>query len=188
MATGTSQETKVFPKIENGASKQPNWSSNEQPTPIVCDPCSSADETYEAESFCRDCEEFLCAACVKAHKRSKLTKTHCLQKAENTTRTVKDVKESIVYEKCSKHLGRNVEYLCEPHDELCCGDCVQIIHKQCKNILTISDMLDQTEIMNTQETLEQINNVLYKVKEVESRVRVNAYALDMNHSSTFAME
>lgn len=38
--------------------------------------CSSCDEGSKASSQCRDCNEYLCGNCVRAHQRVRLTKDH----------------------------------------------------------------------------------------------------------------
>ncbi|XP_014274463.1 E3 ubiquitin-protein ligase TRIM71 [Halyomorpha halys] len=40
--------------------------------------CLNCDEVAKATSRCKDCNEFLCNNCVRAHIRVKLTKDHCI--------------------------------------------------------------------------------------------------------------
>lgn len=41
-----------------------------------CQQCSSDDVVVEAESYCIDCEQYLCKNCTSMHARMKATKTH----------------------------------------------------------------------------------------------------------------
>ena len=43
----------------------------------ICGSCE--DEEVDGAEYCTECAEWLCAECVKAHKRVKLTKNHTLR-------------------------------------------------------------------------------------------------------------
>ncbi|XP_046361249.2 E3 ubiquitin-protein ligase TRIM71-like [Haliotis rufescens] len=42
--------------------------------------CSSCDEGSQASSLCKNCNEYLCDNCVKAHQRVRLTKDHYIER------------------------------------------------------------------------------------------------------------
>ena len=50
--------------------------NDDNPQETVCDLCEDAMKSVE--SFCRNCEELLCANCSKAHRKSRATKNHTL--------------------------------------------------------------------------------------------------------------
>ena len=64
--------------------------------------CNSCEENASASSKCLDCEEYLCAACVRAHLRVKITKDHEIQPLKTSKRTGMD------YNKCQIHRGEKL--------------------------------------------------------------------------------
>uniref|UniRef100_A0AC34QF20 B box-type domain-containing protein n=1 Tax=Panagrolaimus sp. JU765 TaxID=591449 RepID=A0AC34QF20_9BILA len=58
--------------------------------------CTNCDEKSIITSFCVDCNEFLCAICVMAHARVKLTKDHQIQQ-------LIEQKNDLLSQKCSEH-------------------------------------------------------------------------------------
>ena len=96
---------------------------------LICDPCDSNDETEIAESYCIDCNEFLCKGCANAHKKSKLSNHHKLLESD------KMPKKKFVLScdnTCSRHDGKFLEYFCKSHNEICCTSCVTLEHRSCK--------------------------------------------------------
>lgn len=48
-----------------------------------CQPCLNAGKVASAEGFCSECEEYMCASCVKYHKNLKATKDHIVLHKDN---------------------------------------------------------------------------------------------------------
>ncbi|XP_078738226.1 LOW QUALITY PROTEIN: E3 ubiquitin-protein ligase TRIM71-like [Lampetra fluviatilis] len=59
-----------------GGGRDASWVVVEEPPPPRCSSCESG---ARAASECLVCREFLCSACVSAHRRVKLTKDHRMQ-------------------------------------------------------------------------------------------------------------
>jgi|688.fasta_scaffold1127062_1 hypothetical protein len=64
--------------------------------------CNSCEENASASAKCADCDEYLCAACVRAHLRVKITKDHVITQLKASKRTAQD------YNKCSIHRGEKL--------------------------------------------------------------------------------
>lgn len=45
--------------------------------------CMTCDDNTEAAAFCVTCAEYLCATCVEAHRRVKLTRDHAIRQKED---------------------------------------------------------------------------------------------------------
>ena len=82
----------------------------------VCVSCEDEGE-IEAEKYCLDCNEWLCAECVAAHKRVKLTKGHTLSDEPPTI--TRDKSESY----CPEHPTEPLQLFCDSCDTLTCRDC-----------------------------------------------------------------
>lgn len=69
---GASGEIKGFPcSVEPGT---------DHLCPFVLQVCTSCEDNAVSSSFCVECAEWLCDACVEAHQRVKFTKDHTLSK------------------------------------------------------------------------------------------------------------
>ena len=86
----------------------------------LCESCSGG----KAEAFCRHCREFICAKCVKSHRRMKAFKGHEITSMEQLR--VGGVRKISALEAPFKK--------CEAHDEvvkLYCYTCSQLICRDC---------------------------------------------------------
>ena len=48
--------------------------------------CTACDEEREANSYCQQCEEWLCDSCVDAHKRVRITRDHVIIPKDQVSR------------------------------------------------------------------------------------------------------
>lgn len=97
--------------------------------------CTSCDDKSIASSYCLNCNEWLCDACVNAHQRVKVTKDHIIQPRSScnndspTTETASDpeAKRKPLY--CKVHPQEQLKLFCANCEKLTCRDCQLIEHK-----------------------------------------------------------
>ena len=80
----------------------------------------SCDEGGAAAGKCLTCEEFLCADCLTAHKRVKITKDHEIEEFETEASQLESSKQSLLEMYCSKHPKEKLMYYCETCEKLNC--------------------------------------------------------------------
>ena len=91
--------------------------------------CTSCDDESKASSYCMNCNEWLCDACVNAHQRVKMTKDHIIQsKSSNSnSSTTDETKHKPLY--CKVHPQEQLRLFCANCEKLTCRDCQLIEHK-----------------------------------------------------------
>lgn len=105
--------------------------TSESPTFYVCGSC---DEGATAASRCRDCNEYLCDSCVKAHLRVKLTKDHCILRISGSPIQLSPFSKTgsspngngNLY--CD-HNPNEVKLYCETCCAVICSECTSTIHR-----------------------------------------------------------
>ncbi|XP_060559301.1 uncharacterized protein LOC132719542 [Ruditapes philippinarum] len=126
---------------------------------IFCQPCSSDGDTIGAIGYCQNCNEYLCAVCLKVHRKQAVSRNHIILDGDNMPKvTIPAVTPNACSDICTKHVNEIVKYFCMSHDAVGCGDCMIIDHKSCK-IDRIQDI--STEYFNGTEH----QNILKKVKQ-----------------------
>ena len=96
--------------------------------------CSSCDEGSRATSRCKDCNEYLCDNCVRAHQRVRLTKDHFIVRlALDSTSTKLHPSPSLI-----QPVSERPPSFCDLHDQeilrLYCDTCAQAICRECTMI------------------------------------------------------
>lgn len=132
-----SRKCKVVP---NNESAMPNHVGMKQ-----CE-CHSCDEGSRASCLCRDCTEFLCDKCVRAHQRVRLTKDHEIVRFSNGPAAPTSVSmssmspmsgsvnsspgSSSIYpgHTCERHEKEQARLFCDTCSQLVCRECVVTSH------------------------------------------------------------
>ena len=97
-----------------------NFSKVHGQVEAACEMCSLGEK---AEAFCRQCAQFVCAECVKSHRRMKVFSSHAIS-------TLDELKEG----KASEIAIQEPVKVCEQHDEpmkIYCFDCDSFICRDC---------------------------------------------------------
>ncbi|CAH1779295.1 unnamed protein product, partial [Owenia fusiformis] len=97
-----------------------------------CDICLEENEHVPAISKCLDCNEKLCKACNRAHKRSRTTKLHkILELSGDTSQDTKAAMDMLskrtLY--CQVHTQEPLKYFCKKDQLLICQDCFAFSHQ-----------------------------------------------------------
>ncbi|KAK6184738.1 hypothetical protein SNE40_007143 [Patella caerulea] len=123
--------------------------------------CNSCDEGSSASSICKNCNEYLCNNCVKAHQRVRLTKDHYIERIHNGkfhSPTIPAAPSPILHNISS---DRPVNY-CEKHElevlRLYCDTCMQPICREC----TMTDHVGHSFIY-LQDALENSKTITLKL-------------------------
>lgn len=93
--------------------------------------CTSCEDNSAASSYCLNCCEWLCDACVQAHQRVRITKDHEIKSGEDLRASVKDQygrNERSLY--CKKHPSEKLKLFCLKCERLTCRDCQLLEHKE----------------------------------------------------------
>ncbi|XP_060553965.1 E3 ubiquitin-protein ligase TRIM45-like [Ruditapes philippinarum] len=126
---------------------------------IFCQPCSSDGDTMVAIGYCQNCNEYLCAVCLKVHRKQAVSRNHIILDGDNMPKvTLPTVTPNACSDICTKHENEIIKYFCMSHDAVGCGDCMIIDHKSCK-VDRIQDI--STEYFNGTEH----QNILKKVEQ-----------------------
>ena len=92
--------------------------------------CTSCEDGSKASSYCMNCNEWLCDACVNAHQRVKVTKDHIIQSKSSTSgesSSTDETKHKPLY--CKIHTQEQLRLFCANCEKLTCRDCQLIEHK-----------------------------------------------------------
>lgn len=99
--------------------------------------CTSCDDRSTANSYCMNCNEWLCDACVNAHQRVKVTKDHIIQTKSSFNSSTDPAtpgqdnsscgKEKPLF--CKVHSQEQLRLFCANCDKLTCRDCQLVEHK-----------------------------------------------------------
>ncbi|XP_060571089.1 uncharacterized protein LOC132729342 [Ruditapes philippinarum] len=125
---------------------------------VLCQPCECDGDTIEAEAFCETCNEFLCSSCLKAHRKLAISKNHVI-KSKNEMPISKEKQKDPCTELCSVHSTEIINFYCEDHNYVGCGDCIVLSHKTCsvKLVNNVSDNYDACEeFRQTKKKLESL--------------------------------
>jgi len=109
------------------------------------------DEENEATSYCLDCEEHFCEACMKGHRGGKLTKSHHLITIEEmkSQAQIKLIIKSNNQIHCQTHQQEEMKLFCDDCELTICSLCVA--QHPSHKILTISDVIgnEKQYLMNS---------------------------------------
>ncbi len=123
--------------------------------------CSSCDEGSSATSTCKDCNEFLCDKCVRAHQRVRLTKDHYIVRIALENAPKKHTKPQPSPSPIQPVSDRPPSF-CEIHDHevtrLYCDTCNIAICREC----TMSEHLGHSFIY-LQDAVENAKSVTLKL-------------------------
>ena len=148
-----------------------------EPEKVQCAKCKKDART--ATSYCRDCGEFICAACTDIHKQWDMFAKHevvALCQFEKKAKQLDCLKKVPLY--CSLHEGKKLKLYCETCEELICTNCTVKKHKDHQYDL-VSDTFEQqkAEITASLEPvemqLETINKAIGQIERQSKAVKAN---------------
>ncbi|XP_069765070.1 transcription intermediary factor 1-beta-like isoform X2 [Narcine bancroftii] len=144
--------------------------------------CTSCEDNAVSSSFCVECAEWLCDACVEAHQRVKFTKDHTMSKKNPGLTDGRANCERPIF--CSIHRQETLKLFCETCDTLTCRDCQLLTHKDhryqfleeaIKNQkMTLENLVKRLTEKKTQlqVTTKQVRTRLRDVQDMQKKVQV----------------
>lgn len=91
--------------------------------------CTSCEDNSIASSYCLNCSEWLCSACVQAHQRVRITKDHEIKSGDDLRASVKSHSRNERSLYCQKHPSEKLKLFCIKCERLTCRDCQLLEHK-----------------------------------------------------------
>ena len=92
--------------------------------------CTSCEDNSTASSYCLNCCEWLCNACVQAHQRVRVTKDHEIKSGDDLRASVKSHGRCDRSLYCKKHPSEKLKLFCLKCERLTCRDCQLLEHKE----------------------------------------------------------
>ena len=92
--------------------------------------CTSCEDNSTASSFCLNCSDWLCDACVSAHQRVRVTKDHKIQSEAEYLENSESADAKPIF--CFTHPTESLKLFCANCEKLTCRDCQLLEHKDHK--------------------------------------------------------
>ena len=92
--------------------------------------CTSCEDNSPATSYCLNCTDWLCDACVQAHQRVRVTKDHLIQSEEEYGMSERGEQQKPIF--CHIHCQEPLKLFCASCEKLTCRDCQLVEHKDHK--------------------------------------------------------
>ncbi|KAM8860413.1 transcription intermediary factor 1-alpha-like [Synchiropus picturatus] len=140
--------------------------------------CMTCDDHSEASSFCVNCSEYLCGACVEAHRRVKFTRDHKLRpKSDAAAAEVSSQRPMF----CDSHRQEALKLYCETCDLLTCRDCQLLQHKD-HRYQFLADAV-QSLRQHLESMTQQLQEKQRLIEEVSHSVQERLQRVSQNRSS-----
>lgn len=110
----------------------------------ICSSCDPALPPSSAHSFCTSCQDYLCDACVAAHRRVRLTRGHDLRILSSNQPTSP---HHDLHDRESSSPFANQTYFCHYHNEECGFWCSTCSRKCCQTCLRKPEYHGGHEVM-----------------------------------------
>jgi len=134
--------------------------------------CTSCEDKSPATSYCLDCTDWLCDACVQAHQRVRVTKDHTVQTMEEykASASVSDEQRPIF---CTIHTHEPLKLFCGNCEKLTCRDCQLLEHKDHKYQFVKESAISYREYLRAQlnRLYEQAQPLTESIKDIEKAAR-----------------
>jgi len=106
----------------------------------LCETCLFSSKETPSTLFCVDCKEFLCHECGTAHRMQRLSRHHkIVDKSDAPPEEVIAQLSALVA--CPVHKSEDVVYICRDHDQACCSQCANTVHRKCDKLDAIEDLI-----------------------------------------------
>ncbi|XP_052098149.1 uncharacterized protein LOC127732960 [Mytilus californianus] len=124
----------------------------------ICASCLQDGEKIPSSEWCWDCMEGLCTECAKYHRRQKPSRQHKLVLI-NTIPNF-DVLLSYIQTSCPLHNNEQLLSFCSTHRDLCCQLCVNTSHRDCQQVITLTEAANTTTNANVAEKIRSLEELL----------------------------
>ncbi|XP_053400315.1 E3 ubiquitin-protein ligase TRIM63-like [Mercenaria mercenaria] len=104
---------------------------------MYCEPCNREGTSVTATAFCPSCVDYLCATCLKYHKR--FLSEHAYLDNDKMSR-------DICLEKCPTHKNEIIKFYCATCKTFACSVCKKKDHNVSCRLKYLSDLVNDLEI------------------------------------------
>ncbi|XP_045161173.2 uncharacterized protein LOC123526192 [Mercenaria mercenaria] len=116
-------------------SKQSVLATSDEENEFCCDPCEHDGHILPAESYCVNCQEYLCSVCYTIHLQSVVWRHHRLKDKISMPKAKADRKKfGVCTQLCDHHVDKTIEYFCKSHVYFGCSTCMTEEHNTCEKI------------------------------------------------------
>ncbi|XP_053403959.1 uncharacterized protein LOC128558497 [Mercenaria mercenaria] len=157
-----------------GSSKDTVSKSSAEDGEVFCQPCSSDGDWTVATGYCENCNEYLCATCLKLHRRQAVSRNHKVLEGENMPKDRNSfLTLNACSELCAKHTNEIMKFYCSAHDLVGCGDCMVLDHKSCK-VDRIQDIsISYFNGAEHKELQQKVDRFLQNIEQVKRQIQTN---------------
>ena len=142
---------------------------NVLPSNTVCILANAGNLHEEAEYFCVDCWDAMCASCSKAHTQTKFTSNHTLKLMKEVTRNDVEQHRKQMATKCANHSNQDVVVYCNNCKEIACTICCVTKHSK-------HDCIELSKADS--EFIKEINDVLIKGQNMKRDLQIEIAELN----------
>ena len=140
-----------------------------------CNACARDGESITATSWCVNCCETLCEACVRYHRRHKQSSQHKVIDIADIKDIESHIQQTDLY--CHEHPGKKLKAFCHDHSSVCCMTCVMLTHRKCDNVQSVENAAKSKkkskELTNLEETFTDMKTELEKLVDVRVKNLAN---------------
>ncbi|KAH3698268.1 hypothetical protein DPMN_085787 [Dreissena polymorpha] len=140
--------------------------------------CAECDETKEARFDCENCLKFYCEECIEPH--NKLYKKHNSFARGGVNKWPLAKKYMDFLERCEVHKGKQIEFICEGHDKLCCNTCVLLNHRTC-DVKLLSESVINKPWPGIRKLSTKIQHIQGQTKEMKANFRSELETLEVSY-------
>ena len=135
-----------------------------------CGSCSYRGSDKEAESYCNECQEYLCGSCTESHKGLKITRSHQLLLVTDVSRPISQNSfvSSLVLCGCSQNIG--VSVYCEDHNDVICLSCQTVRHRKCQTV-SLAEQSSSSNNSKLHSTVKKLTKVKDGLDEILTNIR-----------------
>ncbi|VDI42734.1 Hypothetical predicted protein [Mytilus galloprovincialis] len=131
----------------------------------ICGICDLRNISKPSKIWCSECDEGLCNACQEHHSLSKATRQHSIIPIAEYSNLPSDIMQ--ISQSCCKHDEKLILY-CKDHENPCCGKCAVESHKQCKEIVSLDEIIKNAKTSvsfhETEATLIELIDNISKIR------------------------
>ncbi|XP_060572439.1 uncharacterized protein LOC132730498 [Ruditapes philippinarum] len=133
---------------------------------MFCEHCDKHDKQYvPAEGFCEECLEYLCAICLKFHKR--LLVSHTIKDKAN-------MPQDFSREKCTVHQDELIKFYCQACKKFACTECKTQDHGNCSMINHLPTLVPGIEkSQEIKELTENLDELMKDLENTEKQVNIH---------------
>ncbi|XP_053385752.1 uncharacterized protein LOC123538994 [Mercenaria mercenaria] len=139
---------------------------------MYCEHCEKDENKYvPAEGFCVDCVEYMCAMCIRFHKR--YVKDHSIKDKDS-------MPQDFCFDKCSIHTDQLIKFYCNDCQKIACSDCKSNEHNNCTNVKYLTTMVEGIEqSKELSDLIENMDTLSKQLDETENQINSNIKSLSL---------